>query len=234
MREPRGAWVYPVAMLAGLGGLAATAAILLNRGPPAPSVPTGPPPRTQWLGGAVRENIDGLAFMFASENDDASLLVWTLQALAANNFAKQLARTHPQIRSIADMLRSGVQHKIRLYNLDWGAQYDKNKKIKRWAGTSRGREPLSVAWPKFELAERLLASRIDFAELRGRRGERMPPAREWSRINSFLQYEHFGEIVQRQAGEAAETDPDVVVEGWGRNRLVSSVEGLRFYAVGGA
>ena len=50
-----------------------------------------------WFGGASRANIDALAFLFASENAKGSLLLWTLQALAANTFAKQLGRAHPQV-----------------------------------------------------------------------------------------------------------------------------------------
>lgn len=234
-------WLVPVAVFTGLGTVAGVAALILGGSParvdeqvPLPLPPAPLPLR--WLGGPSRDNIDALAFMFATENDDASLLVWTLQALAANNFARQLARSHKQIASIADMLRSGVDKSRkpykRLYNLGWGRQYDKKTKITRFAGTERGLKPLSIAWPKFELAERLLANRINISELRGRRGESMPPRSEWTQINSFLEYENFGEIVQRQAGDSAETNPDAVVASWGNARLVCSVEGLRFFAVG--
>lgn len=240
-------WVIPLAAFAGLGTMAATTAalVLLNHdrravpNTPAPleQMPVvAPAPPLRWFGGPTRENIDGLAFMFATENDDASPLVWTLQALAANNFARQLGRTHRQITSIADMLRSGIDKSAkpykRLYNLGWGRQYDKTLKITRFAGTTRGLKPLSVTWPKFELAERLLVNRVKFDELRGRRGESMPPSSEWLRINSFLQYENFGEIVQRQAGDDAEKDPNVVIASWGASRVICSVEGLRFLAVG--
>lgn len=238
-------WVVPLAAFAGLGTMAATTAALIFLGREHRAVPNTPAPVEQmpavapplrWFGGPSRDNIDALAFMFATENDDASPLVWTLQALAANNFARQLGRTHKQITSIADMLRSGIDKSTkpykRLYNLGWGLQYDKIRKITRFAGTTRGLKPLSVTWPKFELAERLLVNRVKFDELRGRRGESMPPSSEWMRINSFLQYENFGEIVQRQAGDGAEKDPNVVVASWGTSRLISSVEGLRFFAVG--
>lgn len=240
-------WIIPLTALAGLGtigAIAATTAVLIRKRQPETAVKESPPLVAtpvelplRWIGGPSRENIDALAFMFATENDDASPLVWSLQALAANNFTRQLARSHHQIASIADMLRSGIDkskkpHK-RLYGLDWGPQYDKEKKITRFAGTTRGRRPLGVTWPKFELAERLLINRVPFADLRGRRGESMPPRWEWTQINSFLEYENFGEIVQRQAGDDAEVNPEVVIAGWGNARLVSAVEGLRFYAAGG-
>lgn len=243
MADRAPSWVFPLAALAGLGTITATMAALVLKRQPQTAAKASPIAVSavelplRWFGGPSRENIDALAYMFATENDDASLLVWTLQALAANNFARQLARSHHQIASIADMLRSGIDKSKKpykqLYGLDWGPQYDKAKKITRFAGTTRGRQPLSVTWPKFELAERLLVNRINFAELRGRRGETMPPSREWMRINSFLEYENFGEIVQRQAGDDAEKNPDVVVASWGNARLVSAVEGLRFYATGG-
>jgi hypothetical protein len=190
-----------------------------------------------WFGGSSRENVDGLAFMFASENEHASLLVWALQALAANNFARQLARTRPRIRSIADMLKSGVKGpkgaKVRLYGLDWGKQYDKATGIKRFASTARGRERISVTWPKFEMAERLLSNSIDLYSLRGHRGELVPPVADWRRVNSFLQYENFGEIVQRQVGDSGEHTPESVLDDWGNARLIASVEGIRFYEVRG-
>ena len=72
-----------------------------------------------------------------------------------------------------------------------------------------------------------------YADLRGKRGEVMPPWHEWTLINSFLQYEGFGETVIRQAGPDAETDPEAVLSRWGKPRLVASVEGIRFYAPGG-
>lgn len=244
MADRAPSWVFPLAALAGLGTIAATTAALISMRQSRTAAVKGSPVAVsqvelplRWVGGPSRENIDALAYMFATENDDASLLVWTLQALAANNFARQLARSHHQITSIAAMLRSGIDKSKkpykRLYGLDWGPQYDKEKKIQRFAGTTRGKRPLSVTWPKFELAERLLVNRINFAELRGRRGETMPPSWEWIRINSFLEYENFGEIVVRQAGDDAEKNPDVVVASWGNARLVSAVEGLRFYATGG-
>ena len=177
-----------------------------------------------WFGGASRDNIDALAFLFASENANGSLLLWALQALAANNFAKQLGRAHPQVRSIADMLKSGINKatRKRVYGLPWGHQYDKQTRIKRWAATTEGLQASGVGWRFFEFAERLLKNQIALNELRGRRGERMPPESDWHRMTSFLQYEGFGETVLRQAGEEAETDPDKVLERWGSPRLFAS------------
>lgn len=229
-------WLLPVALV----GTAATAAAVFvaasKPGPePAgadPPKPTSSPlPSIAWFGGASRPNIDGLAFLFASENENGSLLLWALQALAANTFAKQLGRAHAQVKSIADMLRSGIHKptRKRLYGLPWGLQYDKETKVTRWAATSAGQQPGRVAWRYFEFAERLLKNQIALSELRGRRGETMPPASDWQRMTSFLQYEGFGETVLRQAGEDAETDPDKVLASWGSPRQIASVEGVRFY-----
>ncbi len=246
-RQRDSSWM-PLALVAGVGTLAAAGALLFTgkkqEEPPLRERDL-PPPKIEWVGGVSRPNLDALAFLFASENPKASLLVWALQALSANNFARQLARSDRRITSIRDMLQSGVEKKTiklpsrvekktrkRFYELGWGRQYDKDQHITRWAATSAGRTPLKVGWQFFEMAERLLLNRIEFQELRGKRGEGMPPSHEWTRMNSFLQYEGFGETVIRQAGEDAETDPDVVAARW-KSRLVISVEGLRFYASGG-
>jgi len=231
-------WLLPAALV---GTAATAAAILVGGSKPqtepaggahAPSAqPTSPPPEIGWFGGASRPNIDALAFLLASENEHGSLLLWALQALAANTFAKQLGRAHAQVKSIADMLRSGIHKptRKRLYGLPWGPQYDKQTHITRWAATSAGQHPSRVVWHYFEFAERLLKNQIALAELRGRRGETMPKESDWGRMTSFLQYEGFGETVLRQAGEEAETDPDKVLASWGSPRLIASVEGVRFY-----
>lgn len=232
-------WLLPVALA---GGAATAAALILgaSQPTPAPAQGSGGPalpapslPVVSWFGGASRENIDALAFMFASENANGSLLLWSLQALAANNFAKQLGRAHSQIRSVADMLKSGINKvtRKRVYALPWGLQYDKTTKIKRWAATSEGAQPSSVGWRFFEFAERLLKNQIALTELRGRRGETMPLESDWHRMTSFLQYEQFAETVLRQAGADAETDPEKLLESWGRPRLIASVEGVRFYGI---
>lgn len=230
-------WLLPVALV----GTAATAAALIlgsNKPSTAPTEGTSerqlaspPLPVISWFGGASRANIDALAFLFASENAKGSLLLWALQALAANTFARQLGRAHPQVQSIADMLKSGLNKttRKRVYGLPWGLQYDKQTKITRWAATTEGQRPSGVGWRFFEFAERLLKNQIALTELRGRRGEIMPPQSDWHRMTSFLQYENFGETVLRQAGEDAETDPDKVLERWGSPRLIASVEGVRFY-----
>jgi hypothetical protein len=228
------AWLLPVALV---GAAAAGVAAVVGTSkpsavPPADKqTPAEPLPTIAWFGGSSRDNIDALAFLFASENEHGSLLLWALQALAANTFAKQLGRAHAQVKSIADMLRSGIHKptRKRLYGLAWGPQYDKNAKVKRWAATSAGQHPGRVAWHFFEFAERILKNQLALAELRGRRGETMPPESDWQRMTSFLQYEGFGETVLRQAGEEAETDPDKVLASWGSPRLIASVEGVRFY-----
>lgn len=237
-KNPSWAWLLPAALL----GTAATAtAMLVSSSKPqtepaggthVPSAePTSLLPEIIWFGGPSRPNIDALAFLFASENEQGSLLLWALQALAANTFAKQLGRAHAQVKSIADMLRSGIHKptRKRLYGLPWGPQYDKQARITRWAATSAGQHPTRVAWHYFEFAERLLKNQIALTDLRGRRGEHMPPASDWQRMTSFLQYEGFGETVLRQAGEEAETDPDKVIASWGSPRLIALVEGVRFY-----
>ncbi len=233
-------WILPAA----LAGTAATAAAILVGGskpqtePPGgtrtpPVAPAAPPPDIAWFGGASRENMSALTFLFASENEHGSLLLWALQALAANTFAKQLGRAHAQVKSIADMLKSGIHKptRKRLYGLPWGPQYDKQAHITRWAATSAGQHPSRVAWHVFEFAQRLLQNQIALVELRGRRGETMPPASDWQRMTSFLQYEGFGETVLRQAGEDAENNPDKVLASWGSPRLIASVEGVRFYGI---
>jgi hypothetical protein len=233
-------WLLPVA----LAGTAATAAAVLLASSKPSTAPAGggaaepvtasvPLPAIAWFGGASRDNINALAFLFASENAKGSLLLWTLQALAANTFAKQLGRAHAQVRSIADMLRSGYNKatRKRVFALPWGLQYDKATKITRWAATSEGLHPSGVGWRYFEFAERLLKNQIALTELRGRRGETMIPARDWHRMTSFMQYENFGETVLRQAGEDAETDPEKVLKSWGSPRLIASVEGVRFYGI---
>lgn len=228
------AWLLPVALL---GAAAAGVAAVVGTSKPSAvppankQTPAEPLPTIAWFGGLSRDNIDALAFLFASENEHGSLLLWALQALAANTFAKQLGRAHAQVKSIADMLKSGIHKptRKRLYGLQWGPQYDKEAKIKRWAATSAGQNPGRVAWHYFEFAERLLKNQIALAELRGRRGETMPPESDWGRMTSFLQYEGFGETVLRQAGDEAETDPDKVLASWGSPRLIASVEGVRFY-----
>lgn len=228
------AWLLPVALL---GAAAAGVAAVVGTSkpsavPPADKQPPAAPlPTIAWFGGSSRDNIDALAFLFASENEHGSLLLWALQALAANTFAKQLGHAHAQVKSIADMLRSGIHKptRKRLYELAWGPQYDKTAKVKRWAATSAGQHPGRVAWHFFEFAERLLKNQIALHELRGRRGEAMPPESDWGRMTSFLQYEGFGETVLRQAGDEAEADPDKVLASWGSPRLIASVEGVRFY-----
>jgi hypothetical protein len=228
------AYLIPVALV---GAAAAGVAAVVGTSkpsaePPADKqTPPAPLPNIAWFGGASRDNIDALAFLFASENEHGSLLLWALQALAANTFAKQLGRAHPPVKSIADMLKSGIHKptRKRLYGLPWGPQYDKAARITRWAATTAGQHSGRVAWHFFEFAERLLKNQIALSELRGRRGETMPPASDWQRMTSFLQYEGFGETVLRQAGEDAETDPDKVIASWGSPRLIASVEGVRFY-----
>jgi len=230
-----------------LGGGAVAAALIAALAPqglaPQGSAPLPPPPpkprepetpiAVDWFGGSIRRNIDALAFMFASENEDGSFLLWSLQALAANNFAKQLGRSRQQIRSIADMLTSGIDKstkpKRRVFGLDWGPQYDKQKQITRWASTQAGRKPMAVSWRYYEFAQRLLENKINLAGLKGRRGESMPDLSEWTRITSYLQYERFAETVIRQAGDDAETDVDKLLEKWGKPRLIADVEGVRFY-----
>lgn len=217
-------------LAAGAAAIAATALIVSsNQG----ATPVAKPKMVPWLGGVSRENVDALAFLFMSENEKASPLVWSMQAVAANNWAVQLARGgRTQIRSIADMLRSGVVDKRRQYGLPWGLQYDKRTRVKRWAATTAGNTPTSVPMRAFELAERLLAGTTSPAQFVGRRGEVAPAADELARINSFLQFESFGETVQRQTGAAGAT-VEAVLKDWGRTRLVSSVEGVNFYEVRG-
>jgi hypothetical protein len=219
----------PAAVVAGAGVLALIAAMGSRSGAPPEQPLTNTP--IDWFGGVIRKNVDALGFLFASENETGSHLLWALQAIAANNFARNLARSRPQIRSIADMLQSGVnkQTRRRFYELGWGPQYDRQTRITRWAATSKGSMPMQVSWRYLEFAERLIRNQIDLSALTGKRGERLPGAQQLRRMSSFLQYEGFAETVQRQAGTDAESNPDVVVQSWGQPRLLASVEGVRFY-----
>lgn len=232
--------LLPFALLLGAGTIAAgTAALIAGAGkkrePNRPEPENSVAPQLEWFGGVNRFNVEALAFLFASENEHASMLVWALQALAANNFARQLGRSRPKIRSIGDMLQSGVDKKAkkRFYALGWGSQYDRSTNITRWGATSAGRSPLRVNWRYFEAAERFLLNKVDLFGLRGNSAEVMPAPYEWLRINSFIQHDQFGETVLRQAGPEAEIDPSKVVAEWGKPRLVIAVEGLHFYATGG-
>lgn len=219
----------PAVVVAGAGLLALIAAMGSRSGAPSEQPLTNTP--IDWFGGAIRKNIEALGFLFASENETGSHLLWALQAIAANNFARSLGHTRPQIRSIADMLQSGVnkQTRRRFYDLGWGLQYNRKTRITRWAATSKGAMPEQVSWRYFEFAERLLRNQIDLSALTGKRGERLPGAQQLRSMSSFLQYEGFAETVRRQAGSDAESNPDVVVQSWGQPRLLASVEGVRFY-----
>lgn len=228
---------------------AAAAVLLALRSSQSPAVapsaprlqPALPPAESQpgtftpivWAGGATRANVDALRFMFASENPDASFLVWALQALAANNWTRILARKHPRILSVSGMLQAGLKkaEKRWLYELGWGPQFDRKRGITRWASTTAGLRPDSVRWHFAEFAERLLNNRIDLPALRGRNGEKMPPEHDWPLITSYLQHERFAETVRAQAGPGAETDPEKVVASWGSPRLIADVEGVRFYGL---
>lgn len=227
-------WLIPALLTAaGVAGVG-VALVLGTSARPADSPKTAlsaPPVLVDWFGGASQQNIEALAFLFASENETGSLLLWALQALSANNWARLLAGKHPKVKSIADMLRAGIEKATKRwhYGLDWGPQYDKPRKITRWAATTRGLAKSSVGWRYFEFAQRLLENRIPLDELRGKRGETMVPRAQWSTPVSFLQYEGFGETVQRQAGEGADTDVETVLRRWHTPPLIASVEGVRFY-----
>ena len=219
---------WPLATIfGGLVVVGTTTAIFL-----ASRVPEGAtgPRAIEWLGGNTAENRDALRFLLASENPRSSTLVWALQAIAANNWTRLLGRKHTQVRSLQDMLQSGVgaSHR-RLFHLGWGPQANRTTGMTRWASTSAGLHPERVSPGITAFASALLANQVDFAELRGRHGERMPPPSEWPRIHSFLQYEGFAQIVQAQVGSGAETDPEKVVAAWGHPRRIAAVEGVHFY-----
>ena len=210
------------AVLAG----ATTAFWLAGSVPPEPAGPV----RIDWLGGNTAENRDAVRFLLASENPRSSALVWALQALAANNWAHLLARKHAQVRSLCDMLQAGRgSSKQWLFRLGWGPQANRTTGVIRWASTSAGLHPEQVSPVITAFARQLLDNQVDFGALRGRRGERMPPIADWSRIHSFLQYEGFAQIVRAQVGPGAETDPEKVLAAWGHPRRMAAVEGVHFY-----
>ena len=230
MRRPVSSTLgWPVALLLGgavLAGATTTAFLLAGGTPPG----SPGPGRIHWLGGNTAENRDAVRFLLASENPRSSALVWALQALAANNWAHLLARKHEHVRSLRDMLQAGRgSSKQWRFQLGWGPQADRTTGIIRWASTSAGVHPEQVSPVITAFASLLLENQVDFTALRGRRGERMPPAAEWSRVHSFLQYEGFAHIVRAQVGPGAETDPDKVLAAWGHPRRIAAVEGVHFY-----
>lgn len=227
-RPPKSSFGWPLAtVLGGLVVVGTTTVFMLASSGPA----GGPWPRSiDWLGGDTADNRDALRFMLASENPRSSTLVWALQAIAANNWARLLARKHPQVRSLRDMLQSGVgPSKRRLFDLGWGPQASRATGITRWASTSAGLHPQQVSPVLTGFARQLLENEVDFAALRGRRGELMPPPSEWPRIHSFLQYEGFAQIVRAQVGPSAESNPEHVIAAWGHPRRIAAVEGVYFY-----
>lgn len=232
-RADRSLWLLLLPGFAATAGVVAAGVLLGTAAPsnqrPAPAQPISPP--VDWFGGASAANMEALGYLFASENESGSLLLWTLQALSANNWAGLLARKHPQVRSIADMLRAGYEKSAKRWHfgLDWGPQYDKVRKITRWAATTKGLSKSSLNWRFFEFASRLLKNELNLAELTGKRGERMIPWEQWGDPVSFLQYEGFGETVQRQVGADVDTDVEHVLRRWDQPRLITSVEGVRFY-----
>ena len=102
-------------------------------------------------------NIDGLAFLFASRTSTARCCSGRCKALAANTFAKQLGRAHAQVKSIADMLRSGIHKptRKRLYGLRGDRSTTRKRRSNAGLRRAQG-NPGRVAWHFFEFAERLL------------------------------------------------------------------------------
>ena len=84
------------------------------------------------------------------------------------------------MKSIADMLKSGIHKptRKRLYELAWGPQYDKKRRssagLRRAQGSIRAR---GVALLRVRRATSEEPDRT--GELRGRRGEAMPPESDW-------------------------------------------------------
>lgn len=182
---------------------------------------------TEWFGNPA-ENADAIAALVASENPEGSYLLWSLQAAAANNFARRLGRAYPSyIKSIGDMLQSGIVKGKgqRLFALGWGPQYNPQTNVTRFASTSAMRRGIPRRFTDFALA--LIQGRLDIWALRGRRGEALPKGADPRQITSFLQIAHFAATVRAQGG--GESDPAKVVARWGNPPLIVEVEGVRFY-----
>jgi hypothetical protein len=182
---------------------------------------------TEWFGSPA-DNADAIAAMIASENPEGSYLLWSLQAAAANNFARRLGRAYPSyIKSIGDMLQSGIVKGKgqRLFALGWGPQYNPQTNVTRFASTSAMRRGIPRRFTDFALA--LIQGRLDIWALRGRRGEALPKGADPRQITSFLQIAHFAATVRAQGG--GESDPAKVVARWGNPPLIVEVEGVRFY-----
>ena len=183
---------------------------------------------TEWFGNPA-DNADAIAAMIASENPEGSYLLWSLQAAAANNFARRLGRAYPSyIKSIGDMLQSGIvkgKGRQRLFALGWGPQYNPQTHVTRFASTSAMQRGIPRRFIDFALA--LIQGRLDIWALRGRRGEALPKLADPSQITSFLQIAHFAATVAAQGG--GESDPAKVVARWGNPPFIVEVEGVRFY-----
>lgn len=179
-----------------------------------------------WYGGTGSDNREAIGWMLASENPHSGRLVWFLQALTANNVAR--ARARLGIHSIREMLQSGVRNGHMEQGLGWGAQYDKETHVTRFASTSaalkrKGPPPQIAAF-----VEEIFLGLIDPADLRGAAGEKPPPRDEWGSITSYLQHKNFDQVVAAQLGHKGKTEAQVV-ESWGHPRLLADVEGVRFY-----
>ena len=138
-----------------------------------------------WMG-ARADNFEALRFMLATENPDRSLLVWALQAIAANNWTHRVARVAPKVRSIKDMLQAGAVAKKYTTGIGYGPQAVRSKRIVRWAGTTAAIDGRRIAPAIDEFTSRLLSGQVDLSALRGRKGERHAPApaagcTRWSR-----------------------------------------------------
>lgn len=221
-----GALVAGVAIAGTIGGV--LLALRLAKPSAKPVTPVQPQSYgTEWFGNPA-DNADAIAAMIASENPEGSYLLWSLQAMAANNFARRLGRAYPSyIKSIGDMLQSGIVKGKgqRLFALGWGPQYNPKTHVTRFASTSAMQRGVPRRFTDFALA--LIQGRLDIWALRGRRGEALPRSADPAQITSFLQIAHFAAVVKAQGG--GESDPAKVVARWGNPPFIVEVEGVRFY-----
>ena len=180
-------WILPVA----LAGTAATAAAVLlgssaqrrsptDTGGAEPASPLLPVHDLVWFGSAPRgkHRRAGVPFRIREREADRCCC-GHCKRWPPTTSPSSLGGRISQVRSIADMLKSGIHKptRKRVYGLPWGHQYDKQTKITRWAATTEGLHASAVGWRFFEFAERLLKNQIALTRLRGRRVRRCRPRR---------------------------------------------------------
>ena len=184
-------------------------------------------PRIEWHGGTGQDNQEALGWMLASENPRSTELVWFLQVLVINNRAR--ARASLGIKSIRELLQSGVLAKKLRLNLGWGPQVDLKTGVVRIASTSAALKGKPIPSRIVRFVAELMSGKLDPRALRGPTGEQVPPATQWTQLTDFLQHRNFDRTVWAQLGGKAGRTEAQVLESWGNPAQLIEVDGLRFY-----